>query len=81
MSPMRWGPGAKAPPEATEKCPHCDGNGWTRCPVGCHGFGVCRECGDTGQVDCHLCSTTGRVTPEVLAFFGPKSRDSQEQGR
>jgi len=72
MSPMRWVPGAVAAPDATEPCPRCDGNGWTRCPVSCHGFGVCPECGDTGRVDCRLCSTTGRVTPVVLAYFAPR---------
>jgi hypothetical protein len=41
--------------------PVCAAAGSTPCPIACHGFGRCAECGDTGRVRCSLCHGSGQV--------------------
>ena len=70
--PFTWQRNPRRNPEDTEACPACDGQGSTDCPRGCHGFGTCSECQDTGRVDCVACDATGYVSAHLARRLRPR---------
>lgn len=50
-------------------CPDCKGEGYKKCPMSCHGFGRCPECGGNLRVECGWCHTTGVVPAGCIRYF------------